>query len=108
MVPILNAFRDVVMFEATVNSIGVYKAVILAASSLMIIPIPIRRSALILLNSGSHISCARRLQASYSTMPSSNPEARNASGLTPTESKALKERSVEPHETKVIQSIKEV
>lgn len=43
-----------------------------------------------------------------STMPSSDPEALNASGLTPVQSKALKERSVEPHESKIIEAVKEV
>ena len=52
---------------------------------------------------------SRRLQSRYySIMPSSDPEARNASGLTPAETKSLKERSVESHESKIIQSIKEV
>lgn len=32
----------------------------------------------------------------------------NASGLTPSETKALKERSAQPHEEKIIQAIKEV
>ncbi|KAI0345243.1 hypothetical protein BDW22DRAFT_1426926 [Trametopsis cervina] len=41
-------------------------------------------------------------------MPSSDPEALNASGLTPVQSKALKERSVEPHETKIIEAVKEL
>lgn len=41
-------------------------------------------------------------------MPSSDPNAQNASGLTPNESKGLKERQAEAHESQVIQSIKEV
>ncbi|KAI0705874.1 hypothetical protein BC835DRAFT_1261164 [Cytidiella melzeri] len=41
-------------------------------------------------------------------MPSSNSEAPNASGLTPVETKALKERSVESHEKKIIESMKEL
>jgi hypothetical protein len=35
-------------------------------------------------------------------------EARNASGLTPSQSKALKERNAEPHEEKIISAIKQV
>ena len=42
------------------------------------------------------------------TMPSSDPEAKNASGLTPTQTKALNERNLEEHERAIIQSIKEV
>ena len=42
------------------------------------------------------------------TMPSSDPEAKNASGLTPTQTKALNERDPEEHERAIIQSIKEV
>ncbi|KAI0093983.1 hypothetical protein BDY19DRAFT_881332 [Irpex rosettiformis] len=41
-------------------------------------------------------------------MPSDDPEARNASGLIPSETKSLKERTVEPHESEIIQSIKEL
>ncbi|KAI0763701.1 hypothetical protein BC629DRAFT_1293766 [Irpex lacteus] len=41
-------------------------------------------------------------------MPSNDPEARNASGLIPAQSRSLRERSVEPHESKIIQSIKEL
>ncbi|KAJ3541126.1 hypothetical protein NM688_g6130 [Phlebia brevispora] len=53
------------------------------------------------------------LQASFCTstrlrMPSSDPNATNASGLKPTETKSLKERQAEPHESEIIQSIKEL
>ena len=41
-------------------------------------------------------------------MPSNNPTMANASGLTPAETKALKERQAEPHESQIIASIKEV
>lgn len=41
-------------------------------------------------------------------MPSNNPEALNVSGLTPDESKNLKERQAEPYEEKIIQCMKEV
>ncbi|KAI0783298.1 hypothetical protein C8Q75DRAFT_810886 [Abortiporus biennis] len=41
-------------------------------------------------------------------MPSSDPEATNATGLKPNESKALKERSPQPHEEAVIKGIKEM
>lgn len=41
-------------------------------------------------------------------MPLNDPNAKNASGLTPTESKNLKERAVELHEQPIIQGIKEV
>ena len=41
-------------------------------------------------------------------MPSNDPNAPNASGLTPTETKALNERQAHPHESQIIQSIKEV
>ncbi|KAI1794050.1 hypothetical protein LXA43DRAFT_1121069 [Ganoderma leucocontextum] len=41
-------------------------------------------------------------------MPLNDPNAENASGLTPNESKNLKERSVEPHEQPIIQGIKEL
>lgn len=41
-------------------------------------------------------------------MRSSDLEARNASGLTPNETKALNERKVASHETRIIESIKEV
>ncbi|KIP03622.1 hypothetical protein PHLGIDRAFT_77281 [Phlebiopsis gigantea 11061_1 CR5-6] len=40
-------------------------------------------------------------------MPTSDPEVKNASGLTPTQTKALKERNPEDHERSIIQSIKE-
>ena len=43
-----------------------------------------------------------------SNMPSNNPMALNASGLTPADTKNLKERQPEPHEENIIQSIKEV
>ena len=43
-----------------------------------------------------------------SVMPSSNPEAKNACGLTPAESKSLKERVPEAHEQPIVQAIKEV
>lgn len=43
-----------------------------------------------------------------SVMPSNNMDASNASGLTPNETKSLKERSAEPHEEKILQGIKEV
>jgi hypothetical protein len=39
---------------------------------------------------------------------SQNSEAKNASGLTASQSKALQERNVEPNEEKIISSIKEV
>ncbi|EIN13879.1 hypothetical protein PUNSTDRAFT_56402 [Punctularia strigosozonata HHB-11173 SS5] len=41
-------------------------------------------------------------------MPSSNPDAPNASGLAANETKALEERSIQPHEESIIQSIKEM
>lgn len=41
-------------------------------------------------------------------MPSSNPDAVNAAGLKPAESKSLSERSAEPHEERIVQSIKEL
>ena len=41
-------------------------------------------------------------------MPSNDPNAPNASGLTPNETKALKERHAEAHESQIIQSLKEV
>ncbi|KDQ63132.1 hypothetical protein JAAARDRAFT_29133 [Jaapia argillacea MUCL 33604] len=41
-------------------------------------------------------------------MPSSDPNAKNFAGLTPEESKALKERAPESHEEKIIQAIKEL
>lgn len=41
-------------------------------------------------------------------MPSNDPQAKNASGLTPNETKSLKERGAEPHEEKIIQGIKEL
>lgn len=41
-------------------------------------------------------------------MSSNKQEALNASGLTPSQTKNLKERQVEPHEEKIIQCIKEV
>lgn len=44
----------------------------------------------------------------FATMPTSDPEVKNASGLTPTQTKALKERNPEDHERSIIQSIKEV
>lgn len=50
----------------------------------------------------------KHFNKSFSIMPSSDPQAKNASGLTPTETKALKERSPEEHEKPIIQSIKEV
>ena len=41
-------------------------------------------------------------------MPLNDPNAKNASGLTPNESKNLKERTVESHEQLIIEGIKEV
>ncbi|KAI0931534.1 hypothetical protein AcW2_000403 [Taiwanofungus camphoratus] len=41
-------------------------------------------------------------------MSSNKCEAPNASGLTPSETKCLKERSAQPHEDTIIQSIKEL
>lgn len=41
-------------------------------------------------------------------MPSNDPNATNASGLTPSETKALGERQSESHESQIIESIKEV
>ncbi|THH21205.1 hypothetical protein EW146_g294 [Bondarzewia mesenterica] len=41
-------------------------------------------------------------------MPSSNPDATNAAGLKPAESQALHERSAEPHEERIVQSLKEM
>ncbi|PIL31476.1 hypothetical protein GSI_06178 [Ganoderma sinense ZZ0214-1] len=41
-------------------------------------------------------------------MPLSDPNAKNASGLTPNESKSLKERNVEPHEQLIIAGVREL
>ncbi|KAM5536031.1 hypothetical protein V8D89_010289 [Ganoderma adspersum] len=41
-------------------------------------------------------------------MPLNDPNAKNASGLTPNESKNLKERTVESHEQPIIEGIKEL
>jgi len=41
-------------------------------------------------------------------MPTSNPDAPNASGLSSTETKSLSSRGAQPHEQKIIQSIKEL
>ena len=42
------------------------------------------------------------------TMPTNDPEAKNASGLTPAQTRALKERNPRDHERAIIQSINEV
>ncbi|RPD65084.1 hypothetical protein L227DRAFT_571523 [Lentinus tigrinus ALCF2SS1-6] len=41
-------------------------------------------------------------------MPSNDPQATNASGLTAQETKSLRERKPEPHEEKILQGIKEL
>lgn len=41
-------------------------------------------------------------------MPSSNPEAKNAAGLAPHESRSLKERKPELHEEGILDGIKQV
>jgi len=41
-------------------------------------------------------------------MPSNNPEAPNASGLPPVETRSLQSRSAQPHEEKIIQGIKDL
>lgn len=41
-------------------------------------------------------------------MPSSDPSAKNASGLTPQETKSLKERQMEEWEKPIIQTMKDV
>ena len=52
---------------------------------------------------------SRQISFSYPVrMPSSNPDAVNAAGLKPAESKSLSERSAEPHEERIVQSIKEL
>ncbi|PCH34195.1 hypothetical protein WOLCODRAFT_94999 [Wolfiporia cocos MD-104 SS10] len=45
---------------------------------------------------------------SFRIMPSNNMEAANASGLTPNETKSLKERSADPHEEKILKAVKEL
>ena len=49
-----------------------------------------------------------RIARLLSAMPSNNMDATNASGVTPNETKSLKERSPEPHEEKILKGIKEV
>lgn len=58
--------------------------------------------------SAHRIQSIKLLRIRTFTMPSNNPEARNASGLTPSETKNLKTRQAEPHEDSIIQCIKEV
>ncbi|KAI0081066.1 hypothetical protein K474DRAFT_1682172 [Panus rudis PR-1116 ss-1] len=41
-------------------------------------------------------------------MPSNNPDAKNASGLTPTETRSLKERKPESYEEPILKGIKEL
>ena len=70
--------------------------------------IPLRPFARTLV-SCPHYPAVRHFAASARcSMPSNDPKATNASGLTPQESKGLRERQPEPHEEKILQGIKEV